>query len=138
MSEEIKVTQDTTLDVASIFNEAKKTKTNTTKPDPTIVPAKTPLQLMQENRGKGLVIQNNQDDGPKRGGSMTEERVEAVQKTMSDMDELAEKARLVGITQKPSNVNHFYDYRQQFFYVFLFRPSQRYTGLSLFYIFHNF
>lgn len=103
MSEEIKVTQDPNLDIASIFNETKKTKTDTSKPDPTIVPAKTPLQLMQESKGKGLVIQNNQDDGPKRGGSMTEERVEAVQKTMNEMDELAEKARLVGITQKPTN-----------------------------------
>ena len=99
---ETKITQNSNLDVAALFQTA---NGNANSDEPIATPSaavnKTPLQMMQERQGKGVPIVNNNDDGPKRGGSMTDERIDSVQKTMNDMDELAEKARLVGITKRP-------------------------------------
>lgn len=102
MSEVVNVTQNTNLDVAALFNNAKGNTTSDNQPTPAVI-NKTPLQMMQENRNKGVPIVNNNDDGPKRGGSMTDERLDSVNKTIDDMNELAEKAKLVGITRKPQN-----------------------------------
>lgn len=99
------ITQNPNLDVADLFNKAKG-NTNVSNPSVEPTPAvvnKTPLQMMLEKQQSGTIIKNNNDDGPKRGGSMTDERVEAVERTMSEMDELAEKARKVSITRKPTS-----------------------------------
>ena len=100
---DVKIAQDPTLDVAAIFAQAKNNKDSNNSQDSTPTLGKSPLQMMREQQNRGLVIQNNNDDGPKHGGPITEERLEAVTKTLDEMDELAEKAKLVAITKKPTS-----------------------------------
>ena len=104
---EMNITQDKSLDVEAMFKQAKAPASNDTTvpeiPSGSAIVKKTPLQMMQERQHKGIVIENNNDDGPKRGGSMTEERTKGVEQTYQDMDELARKAALVGITKKPTS-----------------------------------
>lgn len=101
---ETKITQDTNLDVEALFRNATTTKSETPSDQEELRQVvKTPLQQMQEARGKGLIIQNNDDDGGKNGGSMTDEREEAVNETLREMDVMIEKAKMVSVTEVPKS-----------------------------------
>ena len=104
MSDVQNISKDPALDVESMFRNAKSNTPSVTKSDPpsSAVVGKTPLQQMMEKQqmGMGTPIINNNDDGPKRGGTLTDERVESANKTLQDMDELAKKASMVSITKK--------------------------------------
>ena len=107
MSDVQNISKDPALDVESMFRNAKSNTPSVTKSDPpsSAVVGKTPLQQMMEKQqmGMGTPIINNNDDGPKRGGTLTDERVESANKTLQDMDELAKKASMVSITKKPTS-----------------------------------
>lgn len=108
MSDVQNISKDPALDVESMFRNAKSNTPSVTKSDPpssAVVIGKTPLQQMMEKQqmGMGTPIINNNDDGPKRGGTLTDERVESANKTLQDMDELAKKASMVSITKKPTS-----------------------------------
>lgn len=102
-----KITHDAGLDVESMFKNARSASPAVAKSDSPAqsVVVKTPLQQMMEKQqmGLGTPIVNNNDDGPKRGGSLTDERVESANQAIHDMDELAKKASMVSITKKPTS-----------------------------------
>lgn len=102
---DIQITQDENLDVAALFESAKSSaSTPTTETVVTPSEVKTPLQKMREQQNQGVVIQNVNDDGPKLGGQMMkEDTISGVQKTLDEMDDLAEKARQVKLVSKPKS-----------------------------------
>ena len=93
---EVNVTRNTELNPESLFNSAKSGKTVAA------AEVKTPLQMMMEQKNQGLAIEKDiDDDGAKRGGAMTDERLEGFNETIKNLDELAEKASKISITEKP-------------------------------------
>jgi len=94
---EVNITRNTELNPESLFNSAK---------GKTVAAAevKTPLQMMMEQKNQGLAIEKDiDDDGSKRGGAMTDERLEGFNETIKNLDELAEKAKKISITEKPKS-----------------------------------
>lgn len=101
------VTRDNSLDVESLLAEVTSETVKEENGIPVVPESeriKTPLQMMQERANKGMVIQNNQDDGPLRAsGALNEDRLADVNQTLDDLDMLIDKAKQVQITKKPTS-----------------------------------